>query len=119
MLTQVAECDEEIKRFPFTVKEGGGGKPMIHVEVNGENKVFAPEQISAMVLEKMKTTAEVALGCPITKAVVTVPAYFNDAQRRLTKDAGAPNTPPRPPPVFVCPLGLTRATLFSCEPASD
>ena len=86
---QFSECDEEIKRFPFTVVEGAGGKPLISVETApGETKSFAPEQISAMVLEKMKTTAEAALGCAITKAVVTVPAYFNDAQRRLTKDAG-------------------------------
>jgi len=86
---QFSECDDEIKRFPFPVVEGAGGKPLIQVEVAaGEMKSFAPEQISAMVLEKMKTTAEAALGCPITKAVVTVPAYFNDAQRRLTKDAG-------------------------------
>jgi heat shock protein 1/8 len=86
---QFSECDEEIKRFPFTVLEGAGGKPVIKVEVAaGEEREFLPEQISAMVLEKMKTTAEAALGCAITKAVVTVPAYFNDAQRRLTKDAG-------------------------------
>jgi len=86
---QFEECGEEIKRFPFTVMEGAGGKPLIEVEATpGEKRQFAPEQISAMVLEKMKTTAEAALNCPITKAVVTVPAYFNDAQRRLTKDAG-------------------------------
>jgi len=86
---QFSECDDEIKRFPFAVVEGAGGKPMIQVETSpGEMKSFAPEQLSAMVLEKMKTTAEAALGCSITKAVVTVPAYFNDAQRRLTKDAG-------------------------------
>jgi len=85
---QFSECDEEIKRFPFAVMDSGG-KPLIQVETSpGVSKTFAPEQISAMVLEKMKTTAEAALGCPITKAVVTVPAYFNDAQRRLTKDAG-------------------------------
>ena len=86
---QFSECDDEIKRFPFTVVEGAGGKPLIQVETTpGEVKSLAPEQISAMVLEKMKATAEAALGCAITKAVVTVPAYFNDAQRRLTKDAG-------------------------------
>ena len=86
---QFEECGEEIKRFPFTVLDGPGGKPLIQVEATpGEIRQFAPEQISAMVLEKMKTTAEAALNCPITKAVVTVPAYFNDAQRRLTKDAG-------------------------------
>jgi L1 cell adhesion molecule like protein len=84
-----AECKDEIKRFPFTVTEGAGGKPMIEVEVQGEVRKMTPEQISAMVLTKMKETAETALGCPVTKAVVTVPAYFNDAQRRLTKDAGS------------------------------
>ena len=86
---QFSECGEELKLFPFTVKEGDGGKPLIEVEVDEEMKTFTPEQISAMVLEKMKKTAEVALGCPIKKAVITVPAYFNDAQRRQTKDAGA------------------------------
>jgi len=86
---QFSECDEELKLMPFTVKEGNGGKPVIEVEVNGENKEFAPEQISAMVLQKMKATAEAQLGCPVTKAVITVPAYFSDAQRRQTKDAGA------------------------------
>jgi L1 cell adhesion molecule like protein len=86
---QFSECGEELKLFPFTVKEGDGGKPLIEVEVDEGMKTFTPEQISAMVLEKMKKTAEVALGCPIKKAVITVPAYFNDAQRRQTKDAGA------------------------------
>jgi L1 cell adhesion molecule like protein len=80
--------------MPFPVSEGDGGKPIIKVEVPGANgstqeKKFFPEQISAMVLEKMKQTAEMALDCKVSKAVVTVPAYFNDAQRRLTKDAGA------------------------------
>jgi heat shock protein 1/8 len=86
---QFSECAEEIKLMPFTVKEGAGKKPLIEVEVDEEMKTFTPEQISAMVLEKMKKTAEVALGCTIKKAVITVPAYFNDAQRRQTKDAGA------------------------------
>lgn len=80
---QYAECGDELKRFPFVVVEGAGGKPLVQVEVAaGEVRTFAPEQLSAMVLEKMKATAEAALGCAITKAVVTVPAYFNDAQRR-------------------------------------
>ena len=86
---QFEECAEEIKIMPFDVEEGEHGKPVIKVEVDDEEKTFSPEQISAMVLEKMKKTAEVALGCPIKKAVITVPAYFNDAQRRQTKDAGA------------------------------
>lgn len=86
---QFSECGEELDLMPFEVKEGEGGKPVVCVDVNGERKEFAPEQISAMVLQKMKATAEAQLGCPITKAVVTVPAYFNDAQRRQTKDAGA------------------------------
>ena len=86
---QFEECAEEIKIMPFDVVESEGGKPVIKVEVDEEEKTFTPEQVSAMVLEKMKKTAEVALGCPIKKAVITVPAYFNDAQRRQTKDAGA------------------------------
>jgi len=63
-------------------------KPMVEVLVDGENKRFAPEEISAMILQKMKLTAEIFLGKDINNAVVTVPAYFNDAQRQATKDAG-------------------------------
>jgi heat shock protein 1/8 len=64
------------------------GKPVIEVEFKGERKRFNPEEISSMVLTKMKETAEDYLGHPVTDAVVTVPAYFNDAQRQATKDAG-------------------------------
>jgi heat shock protein 5 len=63
-------------------------KPMVQVQVNGKTLKFAPEEISAMVLQKMKTTAETFLGKDIENAVITVPAYFNDAQRQATKDAG-------------------------------
>eukprot|EP00877_Chromochloris_zofingiensis_P011020 jgi/Chrzof1/6171/Cz17g14060.t1 len=64
------------------------GKPYVQVDVNGENKVFSPEEISAMILQKMKEVAEAYLGKMVKHAVVTVPAYFNDAQRQATKDAG-------------------------------
>ncbi|KAH9361449.1 hypothetical protein HPB48_003877 [Haemaphysalis longicornis] len=78
----------DVKYFPFTVKEKNG-KPHIMVKASGKDeKVFAPEEISAMVLSKMKETAEAYLGKKVTHAVVTVPAYFNDAQRQATKDAG-------------------------------
>ncbi|XKL67377.1 hypothetical protein PGB90_002868 [Kerria lacca] len=77
----------DIKFFPFKVKERNS-KPHIEVNTSHGTKVFAPEEISAMVLGKMKETAEAYLGKKVTHAVVTVPAYFNDAQRQATKDAG-------------------------------
>jgi heat shock 70kDa protein 1/2/6/8 len=80
---------EDKKLWPFKVEMGSGNKPSISVEVKGEAKKFHPEEISAMVLGKMKETAEAYLGHPVKKAVVTVPAYFNDSQRQATKDAGA------------------------------
>ena len=81
------KIQEDIKHWPFTVVNEAG-KPKIQVEFQGERKVFAPEEISSMVLAKMKETAEAYLGCPVKDAVVTVPAYFNDSQRQATKDAG-------------------------------
>ncbi|CAK7900545.1 heat shock protein Ssa1p [[Candida] anglica] len=82
-----AEVQEDIKHFPFKIIDKGG-KPVIEVEFKGETKVFTPEEISSMVLTKMKETAEEFLGVPVNDAVVTVPAYFNDSQRQATKDAG-------------------------------
>jgi molecular chaperone DnaK len=82
------EVQNEAKNMPFKVVEGKNGDAYIEVEVNGKTERFAPEQISAMVLAKMKADAEAYLGEPIKKAVITVPAYFNDAQRQATKDAG-------------------------------
>lgn len=78
----------DLKHWPFGVVSGAGNKPLIQVGFKGENKTFDPEEISAMVLTKMKETAETYLGKTIEKAVVTVPAYFNDSQRQATKDAG-------------------------------
>ncbi|KAL7060531.1 hypothetical protein AAHC03_010007 [Spirometra sp. Aus1] len=77
----------DMKHWPFHVISAGG-KPKIQVEFKGETKTFFPEEISSMVLLKMKETAEAYLGHPVTDAVVTVPAYFNDGQRQATKDAG-------------------------------
>ncbi|KAG7883432.1 hypothetical protein KL938_002669 [Ogataea parapolymorpha] len=81
------EVQNDIKHFPFKVIEKGG-KPHIQVEFKGETKVFTPEEISSMVLTKMKETAESYMGSKVTDAVITVPAYFNDSQRQATKDAG-------------------------------
>eukprot|EP00321_Phaeocystis_globosa_P000079 CAMPEP_0118815188 /NCGR_PEP_ID=MMETSP1162-20130426/4027_1 /TAXON_ID=33656 /ORGANISM="Phaeocystis Sp, Strain CCMP2710" /LENGTH=706 /DNA_ID=CAMNT_0006745127 /DNA_START=24 /DNA_END=2144 /DNA_ORIENTATION=- len=78
---------EDKKHWPFKVVEGDGGKPKIVVEAKG-TKEFSPEEVSAMVLSKMKLVAEDYLGGAVKYAVVTVPAYFNDAQRQATKDAG-------------------------------
>lgn len=80
---------QEIKTFPFKVVENPKtGGCLIQVQYKGETKSFTPEEVSAMILGKMKETAEAYLGTQVTEAVVTVPAYFNDAQRQATKDAG-------------------------------
>ena len=81
------KTQSDIKHFSYTVIDKEN-KPFIKVEFKGETKVFAPEEISAMVLTKMKEIAESFLGETVTDAVVTVPAYFNDSQRQATKDAG-------------------------------
>jgi L1 cell adhesion molecule like protein len=80
---------KDMKHWPFKVIRGDGNKPMIEVSFKGENKRFSAEEISSMVLVKMKQTAEAFLGTTVKNAVVTVPAYFNDQQRQATKDAGA------------------------------
>ncbi|KAJ8919737.1 hypothetical protein NQ315_006265 [Exocentrus adspersus] len=82
------KIQQDIKHWPFKVINDSG-KPKIQVEYKGEVKTFAPEEISSMVLTKMKEIAEAYLGMPIKDAVITVPAYFNDSQRQATKDAGA------------------------------
>ncbi|VAI04599.1 unnamed protein product [Triticum turgidum subsp. durum] len=78
----------DMKLWPFKVIAGPGDKPMIVVQYKGEEKEFAAEEISSMVLIKMREIAEAYLGSTIKNAVVTVPAYFNDSQRQATKDAG-------------------------------
>jgi heat shock protein 1/8 len=82
-----ATVQADMKHWPFTVVSAAG-KPKLEVEYKNENKQFTPEEISAMVLIKMKETAEAYLGTTCKDAVVTVPAYFNDSQRQATKDAG-------------------------------
>ncbi|KAI8310386.1 Heat shock 70 kDa protein [Colletotrichum sp. SAR11_240] len=82
-----SEVQADMKHFPFKVVDKNS-KPVIEVEFKGETKTFTPEEISAMVLTKMRETAEAYLGGQVTNAVITVPAYFNDSQRQATKDAG-------------------------------
>jgi len=82
-----AEVQADKKLLPFKVVSQGG-RPFVEVMVNGSPQTFSPEEISAMVLGKMRSVAEAFLGKPVQHAVVTVPAYFNDAQRQATKDAG-------------------------------
>ncbi|KAK6399714.1 Hsp70 chaperone, partial [Oleoguttula sp. CCFEE 5521] len=82
-----AEVQADMKHFPFKVIDKGG-KPVVQVEFKGETKEFTPEEISSMILTKMRETAESYLGETVNNAVVTVPAYFNDSQRQATKDAG-------------------------------
>ncbi|CAI0374908.1 unnamed protein product [Linum tenue] len=81
------EVQSDLKYLPYPVVKNRDGKPCVEIEGNRTNS-FTPEEISAMVLGKMKETAESYLGNPVSGAVVTVPAYFNDAQRKATKDAG-------------------------------
>jgi len=78
------ESKKEIKRVPYKVVKGDGNTPRVQIE----DRKYSPQEISAMVLQKMKQTAEDYLGETVTEAVITVPAYFNDAQRQATKEAG-------------------------------
>jgi heat shock protein 1/8 len=79
---------DEVKRFPFSVTDAGDGRPIISLEWRGEHHRMSAEEISSMVLLEMKRSADAFLGCNCTKAVITVPAHFNDQQRQATKDAG-------------------------------
>lgn len=81
------KIQEDMNHYSFKLVDRNA-KPKISVQYKGDNKEFTPEEISAMVLTKMKEIAEAFLGHPVMNAVVTVPAYFNDAQRQATKDAG-------------------------------
>jgi molecular chaperone DnaK len=83
-----SEVREEAKNMPFKVVEGKSGDAYIEVQLGDKKEQFAPQQISAFVLGKLKADAEAYLGEKITQAVITVPAYFNDSQRQATKDAG-------------------------------
>jgi L1 cell adhesion molecule like protein len=78
----------DLKQLSYKVIKGQDNKPEVEVEFKGETKHMRPEEIGAAVLQKMKLTAEAYLGKPVTDAVITVPAYFNDSQRQATKDAG-------------------------------
>jgi heat shock protein 1/8 len=82
------KTQQDMKHWPFKVLNNGG-KPQFEVEFKGEMKKFMPEEVSSMVLTKMRETAEAYLGQKVADAVITVPAYFNDSQRQATKDAGA------------------------------
>jgi molecular chaperone DnaK len=84
MGTTYTETKGEIKRVPYKVVKGTGDTPRVQID----DRKFSPQEISAMVLQKMKQTAEDYLGTEVTEAVITVPAYFNDAQRQATKEAG-------------------------------
>ncbi|KAI9890844.1 MAG: Heat shock protein ssb1 [Vezdaea aestivalis] len=80
---------KDVESWPFTVVSDHAGNPQVQVDYLGETKTFSPQEISSMVLTKMKEVAETKLGKKVEKAVVTVPAYFNDNQRQATKDAGS------------------------------
>lgn len=81
------EIQDDILHWPFHVIDNGDGKPKYEVTYQGHKRFFSPEGISALILIKMKQTAEDFLGTPVDNAVITVPAYFNDFQRKATKNA--------------------------------
>ncbi|MDB4759560.1 Hsp70 family protein, partial [Akkermansiaceae bacterium] len=83
-----SELTAEDKRVPYELVEADNGDAHIQVEVEGEKKVYSPQEIAAIILGKLKSDAEAKLGETITEAVITVPAYFNDSQRNATKAAG-------------------------------
>ena len=83
-----SEVAEESKRMPYQVVKSKNGDAAVEVEVDGKKKVFSPQEIASMLLSKLKADAETRLGETITQAVITVPAYFNDSQRKATSDAG-------------------------------
>jgi molecular chaperone DnaK len=80
------EVEQELKMVPYAIQAGPAGDARVHLPVM--NREYSPQEISAMILAKLKSDAEAYLGKPVTQAVITVPAYFNDAQRQATKDAG-------------------------------
>ncbi len=82
------EVQEEIKRVPYKVVRASNGDAAVEVEAEGKTQQYSPQEVSAMILAKLKADAEMRLGEKITQAVITVPAYFNDSQRQATKDAG-------------------------------
>src|SRR6202041_2879700 len=79
------EVQEEIKRVPYKVVKAANGDVAVEVDVDGKPKQYSPQEVSAMILAKLKADAETRLGEKITQAVITVPAYFNDSQRQATK----------------------------------
>jgi len=83
------EVQSDMKHMTFQINQRTGDKPVIKASYKGDVKEFTPEEISSMILVKMKETAEAFMGREVKEAVITVPAYFNDAQRQATKDAGA------------------------------
>jgi molecular chaperone DnaK len=83
-----AEVQEDMRHWPFTIVSLPDGRPAVEVEIDGKKQRYTAEELSSMVLTKMKSTAEQYLNKPVNHAVITVPAYFNDAQRQATKDAG-------------------------------
>ena len=84
MGNKFSECQKEIDRVPYKVAKGDNNTPRVDID----GRLYTPQEISAMVLQKMKKTAEDYLGQSVTSAVITVPAYFNDSQRQATKEAG-------------------------------
>src|SRR3989440_305950 len=83
-----SEVEEERKRVAYKVVSGTNGDAFVEVEVEGKSKQYSPAEVSAMILAKLKSDAEMRLGEKVNQAVITVPAYFNDSQRQATKDAG-------------------------------